>query len=118
MRTNNEDNQKRLDKKWKVLTEAKKHLNWEGADYLKKDKFEFICHAIGYVMEDEHYTADSSGLVEIIAQRLFPHGTYTNWLEIQCGIKYWEEPNHYSKLQFSRHNWLDHLIQEFKDKDE
>lgn len=118
MRSNSKSNRKHLDKKWKVLTEAKKYLAWNQTDYLKENKFEFICHAIGYVMGDEHYSADSSGLVKIVAQRLFPHDTYSNWLETQCSIKYWEEPNYYNKLQFSRHNWLLHLIQEFKDKDE
>lgn len=106
-----------LDRKWKILLKAKKHLAWNQADYMKQDQFEFICHAIGYVMDDEHYQYDSSGLVKIIEQRLFPYDTYPRWLS-EVGIEYWKEPNYLNKLQFSRHNWLDHLIQEFKDKDE
>jgi hypothetical protein len=68
----------------------------------------FICHAL-----DAQRTDAARGAAEIVAARLYPHYTYSEWLEAH-------DPEvmkayHASKTAFkeARLGWLDALIEEF-----
>ena len=106
-------------KKWQVLELAKGYLakDWEETcDYENKRKY--ICHAIGEVVGDRYYGYDSSGLVGVIESRLAPYCTYQDWLYKKKNISIPCTEEGITQLQRSRHNWIDAMIKEFKEKDE
>lgn len=47
-----------LDKQWKVLEKAKKHLSYEPIDWRMEGvfgQFTYICHAISYVVTESYF---------------------------------------------------------------
>jgi len=115
---------KSLDKMWKVLQEAKKHLAWSEEDELKTGKNEFICNAISTVCtnKDNFYiTCNLTNLYRIIQERLKHEITYQAWLINHKHITIEEydadTAKGYPIRQLSRHVWVDSMIKEFKKKD-
>lgn len=117
MRTNNTNNQKRLDKKWKVLIEAKKYLANNANEEAKERKHEFLCLAVDRVVCFE-YLKDS--IKQDISKLLGGENTYNSWLMKKIGYDEYafDETIGYPKRQSARHAWVDWLIKEYKSKDE
>ena len=121
MRTNSKNNQKHLDKKWKVLTEAKKHLANNAREEINHKKTEFVCTAVGDVICFE-YLKDS--IKQDITNLLGGESTYNSWLIKELAStgredEYQQDALYgYPKRQATRHAWVDWMIKEYKAKDE
>lgn len=109
---------KTLTKKSEILQEALKHLspvqsNWDTEQ--KNQKFEYICHAIGFVVNPNKSYSESHELHRYIENQLSPRLSLKSWLGEVHGICYDEmSKNKGRKLQEHRRQWVLKMIEEFK----
>lgn len=106
---------KSLTKKSEILQEALKYLDVKSHSH-PKDKYEFICHCINQVVNnDPSCFTDSSGLISIIEERLGEYDTFNSYLYHNHGIHpETQEKKDGRKLQYTRLQWVLSMIKEFK----
>lgn len=106
-------------KKHQVLKEAMKYIDVKNLPY-KKNKYEFICHCINKVINDNKYDfTDYSGLIAVIDERIYPDTTFSDWLNTKHEISYEDmDANGGRKLQYTRLCWMQSMYEEFLAKDE
>lgn len=106
-------------KKYEVLKEAIKYLDVKSHSH-PKDKYEFICHCINRVVNDNALCfVDKSGLIQIIEDRLNGHDAFNLYLRDKHGISVERQAQDDGrKLQYTRKCWMQSMYEEFKAKDE
>lgn len=108
-------------KKYEVLKEAMKYLAKDTQEMRRIKKYEYICHAIGEVINPENPFADNSFTKNEILSRIIPSYSLETWLMNKIGsdeIEYDREFNQQKKLQSYRKDWMQSLYEEFKSKNE
>ena len=112
----------------KILTKAKEYLCLGGAvgDNVMGELYQtqFMCLAIANACRVLNVsTKKRNATTAIVGSRIKPQYTILDWLYENEHIskrqfKAWDKDHDYVpyKLQDYRHAWLDHLINEFKDK--
>ena len=110
-------------KMWEILVEAKKYLGKtiSSKGRSEKGKTAYICYSINQVLSQAgiHGTTKSYlRLIELIHARLEGCSALSTWLVHKGYCKSLEECYEFkgSKLQATRHAWVDSMIQEFKAK--
>ena len=108
----------------KVLELAQAHLarNWGEID--SGPKTEYVCYAVNDVFNSHKITLfDRDRVKWHIAKLIHPHMTLESWLEHKHGIEmqwrgYTERDvrEFYTKMQETRHAWVDAMIKEFRSK--
>lgn len=108
-------------KKYEVMKEAMEYLAKDTQEMRRTKKYEYICHAIGEVINPENPFADNSFTKNEILSRIIPWYSFETWLMSKIGsdeIKYDQAFNQQKKLQSYRKAWMQSLHEEFKSKDE
>lgn len=106
-------------KKYEVLKEAMKYLDVKSHSH-PKDKYEFICHCINRVVNNNALCfVDKSGLIQIIDERLDDCDTFNTYLRDKHGISVERQgQDDGRKLQYTRKCWMQSMYEEFKVLDE
>ena len=108
----------------KVLELAQAHLarNWGEIDF--GPKTEYVCYAVNDVFNrGKIQDWDKDRVKQHISRLIAPHNTLEAWLENEHGIEmqwrgYTERGvrEFYTKMQETRHAWVDAMIAEFRSK--
>jgi hypothetical protein len=83
---------------------------------IKSGKEDFICIAVEEVSNWDKFAAEK--ITTFIGKSLHPHYTLGQWVDTQVNYNIYEDQDYDQRIRQTRLNWIDHMIQLYKAKND